>query len=97
MIDPLAEVVTLLQPGASYSKVVSAAGAWRVCRSEPGRPFYCVIMEGACRLRSEQGAVVLEAGDFVLMPSAHGFATSSIDPEPSADLSTRPVQLPNGE
>ena len=98
MIDPLAEVVTLLQPGASYSKVVSAAGAWRVCRSEPGRPFYCVIMEGACRLHHDAlGAITLEAGDFVLIPSAHGFATSSIEPEPPLNLSTRPVQLPSGE
>jgi AraC-like DNA-binding protein len=55
-------------------------------------------MEGACRLHhDEHGAITLEAGDFVLIPSAHGFATSSIDPEPAANLSTRPVQLPSGE
>ena len=98
MIDPLTEVVMLLQPGASFSKVVSAAGAWRVRRSEPGRPFYCLIMEGACRLRSdEHGAITLEAGDFILIPSAHGFTNSSIEPEPPDDLNTKPVQLPNGE
>lgn len=98
MIDPLAEVVTLLQPNASYSKIVSAAGAWRVRRSEPGRPFYCVIMEGACCLRSEeQGPILLEAGDFVLLPSAHGFTNSSIDPEPPHDLQSTPLLLPNGE
>jgi hypothetical protein len=37
MIDPLAEVVTLLQPQARFSKVVSAAGSWRVRRSESGQ------------------------------------------------------------
>jgi hypothetical protein len=50
MTDPLAEVVTLLQPGAQFSKLVSGAGPWRVRRTETGRPFYCVILEGSCRL-----------------------------------------------
>jgi AraC-like DNA-binding protein len=98
MIDPLAEVVGLLQPNASYSKVVSAAGAWRVRRAEPGSPFYCLVMEGACRLRSDgHGPLTLEAGDFVLIPSAHGFTNSSIDPEPPDALASKPVQLANGE
>ncbi|MBB2697110.1 UNVERIFIED_ORG: hypothetical protein GGD59_000413 [Rhizobium esperanzae] len=30
MSDPLAEMVTLLQPAARYSKFVSGAGTWRV-------------------------------------------------------------------
>jgi AraC-like DNA-binding protein len=98
MIDPLAEVVGLLQPNASYSKVVSAAGAWRVRRSEPGSPFYCLVIEGASHLRSDDhGPITLEAGDFVLIPSAHGFTNSSLDPEPPADLTSKPVLLPNGE
>ena len=50
MTNPLAEVVTLLQPRAPLSKVVSARGPWRVRRSEPGQLFYCVILDGACRL-----------------------------------------------
>ncbi|MEO5933592.1 MAG: AraC family transcriptional regulator, partial [Duganella sp.] len=50
MIDPLAEVVSLLQPRARYSKVVEGAGAWRVRRAESGQPFYCVVLDGACLL-----------------------------------------------
>ena len=46
MIDPLAEVVTLLQPGARFSKLVLGASPWRVSRSDAGQPFYCVILEG---------------------------------------------------
>ena len=34
MGDPLTEVVTLLQPSAQFSKLVSGAGAWSVRRSE---------------------------------------------------------------
>ena len=50
MVDPLAEVVTLLQPGAPFSKLVSGAGRWSVSRSEYGQPFFCVILHGAARL-----------------------------------------------
>ena len=50
MVDPLAEVVTLLQPGARFSKLVLGASPWRVRRSDAGQPFYCVILEGGCRM-----------------------------------------------
>ena len=39
MIDPLAEVVTLLQPGARFSKLVLGASPWRISRSDAGQPF----------------------------------------------------------
>jgi AraC-like DNA-binding protein len=81
MIDPFADVVTLLQPSAPFSKVASGAGAWRVDRSESGRPFYCVILEGASRLAVDgHQPVDLREGDFVLIPAAYGFVMSSLDP-----------------
>jgi AraC-like DNA-binding protein len=80
MIDPLAEVVTLLQPGAQFSKIVTGAGAWTVHRTEAGQPFYCVILEGSCRLQVDgQEPITLEAKDFVLIPSARGFSMSSLE------------------
>lgn len=98
MVDPLAEVVTLLQPGAPFSKLVSGAGSWRVRRSEAGRPFYCVILEGACRLSADgHEPIVLQAGDFVLIPSAYGFTMSSLEPTTSQDADAAPVALPDGE
>lgn len=51
MTDPLAEVVTLLQPTAPFSKQVVASAPWAVRRSELGRPFYLVVLEGGCHLR----------------------------------------------
>src|ERR1700756_634123 len=87
MVDPLAEVVTLLQPGATFSKVVSGAGRWRVRRSEAGRPFYCVILDGACRLAVDgREAITLQKGDFVLIPSAYDFTMSSLEPMASEDI-----------
>ena len=46
MIDPLAEVVSLLRPQAPFSKLVVASAPWAVRRSETGRPFYFVALRG---------------------------------------------------
>ena len=95
MLDPLAEVVTLLQPSARFSKVVNGAGAWRVRRSEAGQPFYCVILKGSCRLAvDESDPILLHEGDFVLIPSAYAFTMSSLDPASSNDIDAAPVALP---
>lgn len=98
MVDPLAEVVTLLQPGASFSKVVSGAGRWRVRRTDAGQPFYCAILQGSCLLAVDgHEPVTLQNGDFVLIPSAYGFVMSSLEPPTSDDPDTSPVALLNGE
>lgn len=98
MIDPLAEVVTLLQPCAPFSKRVSGAGHWGVRRAEAGRPFYCVILDGSCRLAVDGGEPIqLQAGDFVMIPSAFGFTMSSLYPPTSADFDAKPVALSDGE
>ena len=97
MIDPLAQVVTLLQPSASFSKTVSAAGAWRVRRAEAGRPFYCVVLDGSCRLTvNGRDPLVLQEGDFVLIPAAYDFTTESIEP-PAEEVEMAPVELVGAE
>jgi AraC-like DNA-binding protein len=50
MVDPLAEVVSLLRPSAPFSKLVVASAPWAVRRTETGRPFYFVVLEGSCHL-----------------------------------------------
>jgi AraC-like DNA-binding protein len=97
MIDPLAEVVTLLQPAAPFSKLASGAGRWSVRRSEAGRPFYCAILDGTCRLAVDgQEPIILEPGDFVLIPSAFDFMASSLEP-PEGERDTAHIMLPDGE
>ena len=77
MIDPLAEVVSLLRPAAPSSKLVSGAGRWSVRRTEYEKPFYCAILEGSCRLAVDgHETITLCAGDFVLLPSALSFTMS---------------------
>jgi AraC-like DNA-binding protein len=98
MVDPLSEIVTLLQPEAALSKISSAAGPWRVRRSDAGQPFYCVILEGACRLAVDGSEpLILEAGDFLLIPAAYGFAVSSLQPPPEKEADSTPAMLPGGE
>lgn len=97
MVDPLAEVVTLLQPQASSSKLASARGRWSVRRAESGRPFYCAVIEGAIRLALDGlEPIVVEKGDFVLVPSAFNFTASSREP-PKGKRDTPFVVLPDGE
>jgi len=79
MIDPLSEVITLLQPRAVFSRRISGAGAWGVRYSAFGEPSFCAVLEGSCRLAVDgQRPLALEAGDFVLLPATPGFTMSSV-------------------
>ncbi|UCU99394.1 AraC family transcriptional regulator [Acidovorax radicis] len=97
MIDPLTEVVTLLRPSAPFAKMATAAGKWIARRAETGLPFFCAIIAGAARLTVEgQEPLVLDQGDFVLVPAAFDFTVSSLDP-PADGEETAYVFRPDGE
>ncbi|MDL2398307.1 AraC family transcriptional regulator [Rhizobium mayense] len=95
-IDPLAEIVTLLQPAVRFSKLVECAGSWRIHREATGEPFYCAILEGSCRVRfGSHQSFILQAGDFVLAPAMRNLVNESIDAP--ADLSAMfPTQVGEG-
>jgi AraC-like DNA-binding protein len=79
-VDPLSEVITLLQPGTLFSKGISAAGRWAVRYEQFGHPSFCAVLEGSCRLMVDgHESLTLEAGDFVLMPATPGFTMSGFD------------------
>lgn len=99
MTDPLAEVVTLLQPMPTFSKVLSGAGRWRASRTEVGQPFYCVVLEGSLRLSvNGREPLVLQADDFILVPEVFGFTMTSIDPPGDDDApgDIAPTAQPDG-
>lgn len=97
MIDPLAEVVSLLQPSGRFSKAVTGAGAWHIRRSDGGEPFYCVVLEGGCFVEVDgRDAIELREEDFLLVPAVHDLSMSSLTPV-STDVQTQPVALPGGE
>ncbi|RDS79247.1 AraC family transcriptional regulator [Dyella monticola] len=96
MIDPLAEVVLLLQPIARFSKLVEGAGHWRIRRPAIGEPFYCAVLEGQCRMSVDaHPAMTLQAGDFVLVPAMHTLVNESLQP-PDGDEAGLPVEISDG-
>ena len=97
MSDPLTEIVTLLRPTATLSKVVGGVGRWRLRRTDAGQPFYCVVLHGGCRIATAGGdPIALARGDFVLIPAADDFTVSSVEP-PARGRYTEPVVLAGGE
>lgn len=95
MVDPFAEVVSLLQPAARLSKHVLGAGSWALHRSDAGQPFYCAVLEGSCRLALDRDETTeLKAGDFVLIPANSGFTMSSL--QPWRDVDSVPTALGEG-
>ena len=81
MNDPLAEVITLLQPRAVFSRRYSGAGRWGIRYSAFGQPSFCAVLEGSCRLAVDGHVpLTLEAGDFVLLPATPGFSMSGFEP-----------------
>lgn len=94
MTDPLAQVVNLLQPDLSYAKFVEAAGTWRVQRVEDGRAFFFAALEGVVRLDVPgEAALTIEPGDFVLIPAAYDFASSSVTGEPAPGQDDLPIEI----
>ena len=81
MNDPLSEVISLLQPRAVFSRRNSGAGRWGVHYSAFGRPSFCAVLDGRCRLTVDgHRPLTLEAGDFVLLPATPGFTMSGFAP-----------------
>jgi AraC-like DNA-binding protein len=95
-IDPLAEIVTMLQPAARFSKLVECAGSWRIRRKATGEPFYCAVLTGRCRVTfGTRQSIILEAGDFVLAPAMEDLVCESID-APSDHTAMLPTRLSDG-
>lgn len=90
MGDPLSEVIRLLRPRAVFSKGISGAGSWAVRYAEFGQPAFCAMLEGRCRLAVDgEAPVVLEEGDFVLLPATPAFTMSSVAPATPRPLDPR--------
>jgi AraC-like DNA-binding protein len=98
MIDPLSEVVALLQPRAVFMKGISGAGRWGVRYSDFGQPSFCVVLEGNCRLAVDgERACTLQAGDFVLLPATPGFTLSGFEPVKPERIDPKVTAAPTGE
>lgn len=98
MVDPLSEVIALLQPRTVFSKLISGAGQWGVRYSAFDQPSFCTVLEGSCLLKVEgQEAIALKAGDFVLMPATPGFTMSGFEPVAPERIDPKMTPSPTGE
>ncbi|MET3712643.1 AraC-like DNA-binding protein [Sphingomonas trueperi] len=95
-VDPLAEIVTLLQPSASYSKLVEYAGRWRIRRNIEGKPVFFAVLDGECRVVSSgRPPIIVQKGDFVLSPSTNDHIVESIDAPPHG-VEMMPTEMGEG-
>lgn len=97
IVDPLSEIVSLLNPQVAFSKMVQGAGAWRIKRENTGEPFYCVVISGECDLMLDNDQQRhLTAGDFVLIPESFDFTFSSAFPVASDGVHSLPEAISAG-
>ncbi len=95
-VDPLAEVVTLLQPAARSSKLLECAGRWRIHREGTGEPFFGAVLEGRCRMVVDgHPPMTLQAGDFVLLPAMRDLICAGLDTA-SDEVTTQPIEVGPG-
>jgi AraC-like DNA-binding protein len=98
MVDPLTSVVSLLQPKMAHSKIVTGAGRWGVRGEFDDAPLCCcVVLEGKMRYTVDATHLVVEAGDFLLIPSMATFSATSFDLPADDEWQSAPALLENGE
>jgi len=98
MVDPLSEVITLLQPRAVFSRRISGAGRWGVRYAAFGEPSFCAVLEGRCRLTvDDHRPLTIQSGDFVLLAATPGFTMSSVEPARIERLDPKVMSKVTGE
>ena len=77
-MDPLSDIIRLLRPHAVFSKPITGRGIWGVRYPATGRPRFSIVLEGRCWLAIDGAEpVLLDRGDFVLLPSSSAIALLS--------------------
>ncbi|RYB02858.1 AraC family transcriptional regulator [Lichenibacterium ramalinae] len=95
MPDPLAQVISLLRPSASFSKLVTGSGCWAV-RPPATDPFYGAMLDGGCELSiAGREPLRLGEGDFMLVPAASDFTVTSLG-RPPEEVVTEPSEVSPG-
>ncbi|PSJ42048.1 helix-turn-helix transcriptional regulator [Sphingomonas deserti] len=77
-MDPLSEVVTLLQPSAAVSKPIEGRGRWGVRYAAYDAPGFTIVLAGAAWVTFDGRAPQhIAEGDFLLLPTTPAFSLSS--------------------
>jgi AraC-like DNA-binding protein len=82
-MDPFNDIIALLRPSAVFSKSITGRGRWGVRYAAYEAPGFSIVLSGRCWLAIEGAeTILLERGDFVLLPTSPAFSLLS---EPGAD------------
>lgn len=77
-MDPLSAVISLLRPHTALSKPITGKGDWGIRYSAYGHPGFAIVLAGQCWLAVDRAEpMLLERGDFVLLPSTPAFSLFS--------------------
>lgn len=95
-VDPIADIVTMLQPAVRFSKLVECTGPWKIQRKGTGDPLFCAVLKGQCRMIVQgQSPMILQAGDFLLVPAMRDLTNESLT-APEDASAPRPVESNEG-
>ena len=77
-MDPLTDIVALLRPRGAFSKPITGRGRWGVRYEAQATPSFCIVQVGQCWLTLDgHSPVLLEPGDFLLLPLTPAFTMAS--------------------
>lgn len=77
-MDPFSDVIALLRPHTALSKPISGRGHWGVRYAAYGQPGFALVLAGQVWLALDEAEpVLLERGDFLLLPATPAFAMFS--------------------
>jgi AraC-like DNA-binding protein len=77
-MDPLSDIISLLRPHTVLSKPITGRGDWGVRYAAYRQPGFAIVLDGQCWLAIDEAPpMLLERGDFVLLPSTPAFAMFS--------------------
>jgi AraC-like DNA-binding protein len=98
-LDPLSDILSLLRPNSYGFRGLDAGGDWLLAFGRDDGIKCYAIQSGACWLAMEGAGepVRLEAGDFVLLPSAQAFRIYSAADAPPIDAFDFFPNIPAGE
>ena len=98
MADPLEQIIQLLRPRAVFSKGISGAGGWAVRYAAFGHPGFCAMTLGTCLLAVDgEAPILVEEGDFVLLPATPAFTMSSLEAVPGRKVEAGRMPGPGAE
>ncbi len=98
MRDPFSDVIGLLRPHAVLSKPITGRGRWGVRYAAYGQPGFAIILAGQCWLALDGAEpLLLQQGDFILLPSTPAFSLCSEPGVPCVDQVPSDTEVRHGD